>query len=101
LAEAKGFECPNCGSPLVPEGTRAEVRCAFCGSSVIVPEELRGLNPQGKDGASVEELLSAKADLEQTLADGMEDPELVELVNLELEEIRQQLARKGYKGNTQ
>jgi LSD1 subclass zinc finger protein len=50
MSDAKSFNCPNCGSPLMPDGTAKEVRCAFCNSTVIVPEELRDqdLNEQEK-----------------------------------------------------
>ncbi len=41
MSEAKSFNCPNCGSPLMTDGTAQQVRCAFCNSTVIVPEELR------------------------------------------------------------
>lgn len=38
----KSFDCPNCGAPLdYEEGGAVTIRCAFCNSSVIVPEELR------------------------------------------------------------
>jgi DNA-directed RNA polymerase subunit RPC12/RpoP len=42
MAEAKSFECPKCGSALTASGIEKEIKCAFCGSTVIVPEELRG-----------------------------------------------------------
>ena len=42
MSDAKSFNCPECGSPLMPDGQAKEVKCAFCGSTVIVPEELRG-----------------------------------------------------------
>ena len=45
MAEAKSFNCPNCGSALTASGTEKEVKCAFCGSSVIVPGELRDQTP--------------------------------------------------------
>ena len=41
MSDAKSFICPACGSPLVPNGPAGDVRCASCGSTVIVPEELR------------------------------------------------------------
>ena len=41
MSEAKSFNCPKCGSPLLANGT-AEVKCPYCGSAVIAPEELRG-----------------------------------------------------------
>ena len=42
MSDAKTFKCPSCGSALEPDGDENEVKCAFCGSTVIVPEELRG-----------------------------------------------------------
>ena len=44
MSEAKSFDCPKCGSPLMTNGT-AEIKCPYCGSTVIVPEELRGQAP--------------------------------------------------------
>ena len=41
MTDAKSFNCPNCGSSLNASGKEKEVTCAFCGSSVIVPAELR------------------------------------------------------------
>ena len=41
MADAKTFKCPSCGSALEPDGDEKEVKCAYCGSTVIVPEELR------------------------------------------------------------
>lgn len=35
------FKCPSCGGPLEYDGGEITVRCEFCSSSVIVPEELR------------------------------------------------------------
>lgn len=54
MSETKSFDCPNCGSPLMAGGTEKEIICTYCGSSVIVPDELRdqasqlqvGVNPQ-------------------------------------------------------
>jgi DNA-directed RNA polymerase subunit RPC12/RpoP len=42
MSETKSFNCPNCGSPLIAGGMEKEVQCTYCGSSVIVPDELRG-----------------------------------------------------------
>jgi len=41
VSDAKTFKCPGCGSALEPDGDDKEVKCAYCGSTVIVPEELR------------------------------------------------------------
>ncbi len=35
------FVCPSCGGPLTVHGDEAEVQCPFCGTTVVVPEELR------------------------------------------------------------
>lgn len=49
MTEVKNFQCPNCGSPLAYDGQGAETKCPYCGSMVIVPEELR----PHKDSASL------------------------------------------------
>ncbi len=42
MSKARVFECPNCGASLEYEGgDEPTVRCDYCGSSVIVPDELR------------------------------------------------------------
>lgn len=43
-SEAKSFNCPNCGTPLMANGMK-QVKCMYCGSTVIVPEELRDQSP--------------------------------------------------------
>lgn len=48
MSDTKSFQCPNCGSPIVPTGTEKEVKCAYCGSTVIVPEELRDHAPEAQ-----------------------------------------------------
>ncbi len=36
------FECPKCGGPLdIPSRNETTIRCPYCHSSVVVPEELR------------------------------------------------------------
>ncbi len=35
------FNCPNCGAPLDYQGHDPIIRCPYCNSSVIVPENLR------------------------------------------------------------
>ncbi len=35
------FNCPNCGAPLDYHGNDPIIRCPYCSSSVIVPENLR------------------------------------------------------------
>ena len=41
MPDIKSFQCPNCGSSVHTDGTQKEVKCEYCGTSVIVPEELR------------------------------------------------------------
>jgi len=42
MPEIKVFQCPSCGASLSYEGgPEPNVTCQFCGSNVIVPEELR------------------------------------------------------------
>lgn len=38
---AHSFNCPNCGAPLDYDGNDPIIRCPYCKSSVIVPENLR------------------------------------------------------------
>jgi DNA-binding beta-propeller fold protein YncE/DNA-directed RNA polymerase subunit RPC12/RpoP len=35
------FNCPNCGAPLDYQGSDPIIRCPYCSSSVIVPDNLR------------------------------------------------------------
>lgn len=37
----KTFSCPSCGVTLQPDGSKASIVCDYCGTTVIVPEELR------------------------------------------------------------
>ncbi len=45
MASTGTFQCPNCGSPLTANGPDKEITCSYCGSTVIVPEELRSAPP--------------------------------------------------------
>ena len=38
---ATSFQCPNCSGPIVFEGRGLSVPCPYCGTTVIIPEELR------------------------------------------------------------
>ena len=42
---AKRFACPSCGAGLDYDGGEPLVRCAYCGSNVAVPAELRPTPP--------------------------------------------------------
>jgi DNA-directed RNA polymerase subunit RPC12/RpoP len=41
MAEASTFNCPKCGGGLTAASSAAEIKCPYCGNTVIVPEELR------------------------------------------------------------
>ena len=41
MSDAISFQCPNCGSSVHANGSQKETKCEYCGSSVIVPENLR------------------------------------------------------------
>ena len=41
MPDIKTFQCPNCGSTVTTTGAEKEVQCAYCGRTVVVPEELR------------------------------------------------------------
>jgi ribosomal protein L7/L12/sugar lactone lactonase YvrE/DNA-directed RNA polymerase subunit RPC12/RpoP len=42
----QSFNCPNCSAPLdVDSGVTTTIRCPYCNTSVIVPEEIRGKKP--------------------------------------------------------
>ena len=58
MSETKSFNCPNCGSSLSPNGADKAVQCKYCGSTVVVPQDLRG-----EDEDSEEEELSPEEDL--------------------------------------
>jgi DNA-directed RNA polymerase subunit RPC12/RpoP len=56
MADTKTFQCPNCGSSVTTTGAEKEVKCAYCGTTVIVPEELRNptLVPTFNYGQSIQ-----------------------------------------------
>lgn len=54
MAEIKSFQCPNCGSSVDPSGSAKEVKCAYCGTIVIVPEELRDQAPSFNYGQTIQ-----------------------------------------------
>ncbi len=64
MPEIKVFQCPSCGASLSYEGgPEPTITCQYCGSNVIVPEELRpqaapplGAFAPGLDPAKVAEL---------------------------------------------
>jgi streptogramin lyase/DNA-directed RNA polymerase subunit RPC12/RpoP len=45
MAGIKVFRCPSCGASVSTDGEEAQITCQFCGTTVIVPEELRTKRP--------------------------------------------------------
>src|SRR4051794_18359735 len=42
MSQQQAFECPKCGAPIeYTSGMGKTVTCSFCGTSVIVPKDLR------------------------------------------------------------
>ncbi|MCJ7624259.1 MAG: hypothetical protein MUO76_12210 [Anaerolineaceae bacterium] len=63
------FHCPRCGAPLdPPSGNELSMRCPFCSSSVIVPEDLRR-KPPGRDTLSRAQVMT---ELPESTRDMME-----------------------------
>ncbi len=41
MSDSRIFECPSCAAALRPDGAALQVRCPYCGTTVIVPASLR------------------------------------------------------------
>ncbi len=41
MPQAKALNCPSCGASLSIQGKTTETKCPYCGTNVIVPQELR------------------------------------------------------------
>lgn len=63
----QSFQCPNCHAPLEYDEDRAAatVRCEYCGSTVIVPEVLRGAGRKPVSGMDQAFVLAEAAQLVQ------------------------------------
>lgn len=63
----QSFECPNCHAPLEFNSKRpsATVRCEYCGSTVIVPDSLRGVRQPSEVGMDQAYVLAEVAQLLQ------------------------------------
>jgi outer membrane protein assembly factor BamB/ribosomal protein L7/L12 len=55
----QSFNCPNCSAPLDVKGTgTSTVRCQYCGTSVIIPEELRGKAAESSVASSLQAVVN-------------------------------------------
>ena len=105
MPQIRVFQCPACGANLSYDGgPETSFACQFCGTSVIVPEELSsrmpGVAPMAPDTPgfsqqSGEELpgnieagiKKVLADVESLGRDNVDDPEILELLQLEVSEL--------------
>jgi DNA-directed RNA polymerase subunit RPC12/RpoP len=81
MAEAKSFECPKCGSALTPDGDEKEIKCAFCGSTVIVPEDLRDDELDEDEELSPEEDLFSPQHVQWLIQTGTDAMFKVDIIN--------------------
>jgi hypothetical protein len=86
------FQCPACGANLSYDGgPEISFACQFCGTTVIVPKELRSDTPgfSKQSGAELPGNTEAriKKFLEGPNVGSADDPELLELEQLELSEL--------------
>jgi DNA-directed RNA polymerase subunit RPC12/RpoP len=45
MSQTQTFACPSCGAALSAAGANKEIKCPYCGSTVVVPAELRSVEP--------------------------------------------------------
>ena len=80
MSEGISFNCPNCGSPLSANGNNKSIICSFCGSNVIVPEELRGANVVSHEPLPPEFDLFSPQHVEWLVANGADATVKVDVV---------------------
>ncbi|MCJ7623332.1 MAG: 6-bladed beta-propeller, partial [Anaerolineaceae bacterium] len=70
MSKLRSVECPTCGGPLDFEsGDARTVRCTYCNTSIIVPEELRGKKPEDIADSFSEQTVGLKEVLKLLRAD--------------------------------
>ena len=45
MSQTQTFACPSCGAALSAAGANKEIKCPYCASTVVVPAELRSVEP--------------------------------------------------------
>jgi len=60
MFEAKSLNCPNCGSALEIRGSVNTVICKYCGSTVVVPGNLRGSGQPAEELSAEQDLYSPR-----------------------------------------
>src|SRR5689334_21187593 len=46
MSTVRSLTCPSCGAALSVDGNSPEIKCAYCGNTVVVPPELRAHTPE-------------------------------------------------------
>jgi hypothetical protein len=108
MSQIQVFQCPACGANLHYDGgPEISFACQFCGTSVIVPEELRSKSngaapmPPGTLGPSRLSGSESPGDIEtgikKILGDlvSIDDPDIQELLGMELSEAISKAMRAG------
>ena len=80
MSETKSFNCPNCGSSLSPNGAEKAVTCKYCGSTVVVPEELRDENQETEGELTPEEDLFSPRHVQWLIENGADATVKVDVV---------------------
>jgi hypothetical protein len=92
MPQIQVFQCPSCGANLSYDGgPEISFACQFCGTTVIVPKELRSDTPGFGKQSGGELPATLEGRIKKFLAgpnvSSVDDPELLELVQLELSEL--------------
>jgi LSD1 subclass zinc finger protein len=87
---ARTFECPSCGASLQPPSGAATMNCAYCGTSVVIPEDLRAGVPANPVGNAPVNL-----DLGQLIAEAVRMGQVVRLARGDLRSEAVQLYREN------
>src|SRR5512138_2055016 len=82
---ARTFECPSCGASLQSPGGASTMTCAYCGTSVVVPQDLRPSPIPNTGGAA-----AANLDFGQLIGEAIRMGQVVRLArgNLQAEAIQ-------------
>jgi DNA-directed RNA polymerase subunit RPC12/RpoP len=80
MPDGMSFNCPNCGSALSVNGNEKAIICSYCGSSVIVPDALRGAGAQSHAPLPPEFDLFSPAHVEWLVANGADATVKVDVV---------------------
>jgi DNA-directed RNA polymerase subunit RPC12/RpoP len=80
MSETKSFNCPHCGSSLSPNGAEKAVKCKYCGSTVVVPEELRDEDQEPEVELTAEEDLLSPRHVQWLIENGADATVKVDVI---------------------